>query len=188
MFEVERTMQPLAILQAQSVSFLRDLLAALPKAFTLTGPITFLGSLLGPPLILRPRLCRALALRVAILFALTLGARPVFTLTLLLRPLPVRSALWFCPPIWFALVLWLRSSIGLAARTGRFSAIAMLRLIAVRSVQLAAWRGAWPMRAAPARSARPVRHAASAGGATRSMCATSPGPTLPTATAFVRLS
>jgi len=101
------------------------------------------------------------------------------------------SALWFCPPtIWFALVLWLRSSIGFAAMSGRFSAIAMLGLIAARPVQLAVRRGpARPMHATPARSTRPVHSTASAGCATRSMHATaSSGPTLPSAPAFVRLS
>jgi len=187
MFEVERTMQPLAILQVQSVPFLRDLLAVLTQAFALTGPITLLRS----PLILRPRLCRALALCIAFLFSLTFGVRPVFTLALLLRrPLPVLSSLRFCPPIWFALVLWLRPSIGLAAMSGPFSAIAMLRLIAARPVQLAARRGpARPMHATRARSARPVHNTASTGCAARSMHPTaSPGPTLPGAAAFVRLS
>jgi len=42
MFEVERTMQPLTIRQAQSVPFLRDFLAALAEAFALTGPIALL--------------------------------------------------------------------------------------------------------------------------------------------------
>src|SRR5262249_23210951 len=77
-FEVERTMQPLTILQAQSVPFLRDFLAALAEAFALTGPI----ALLRPSLILRPRRCRALALRIAFLLTLTFGARPGFTLAL----------------------------------------------------------------------------------------------------------
>jgi len=182
MFEVERTMQPLAILQAQPVPFLSDLLAVFTKAFALAGPIT----LLRPPLILRPRLCRALALRIAFLFTPILGTRLVFTLALLLsRPLPVGGALWLCTPIGFALVLWLGSSIGLAALSGGFSAIAMLRLVAARFVQLTAWRGAaWPMHATPTRSARPVRRTPAAG----SMHATSsPRPTLPAA-AFVRLS
>src|SRR5215467_280779 len=100
MFEVEGTMQPLAILQAQPVSFLRDLLAVLAEAFLLTGPIT----LLRPSLVLRPRLCRALALRIAFLFTLTFGAPPVLP-PLLSRSLPVLCALWLCPPIWFALAL-----------------------------------------------------------------------------------
>jgi hypothetical protein len=74
--------------------------------------------------------------------------------------------------------------------SGRFSAIAVLRLIAARSVQLTARRGpARPMRATPARSARPVRHTAFAGRTARSMHTTaSPGPTLSGAAAFVRLS
>jgi len=187
MFEVEGTMQPLAILQAQPVPFLRDLLAVLTEAFLLTGPIT----LLCPSLVLRPRLCRALALRIAFLFTLTFGAPPVFTLApLLSRPLPVLSALWLCPPIWFALALRLRSSIRFAAMSGRFSAIAVLRLIAARSVQLTARRGpARPMHTTPTRSARPVHHTASAGRAARRMRTTaSPGPTLSGAAAFVLLS
>src|SRR5262252_18278 len=129
MFEVERTMQLLAILRAQSAPFLRNLLATLTEGFALTGSIT----LLRASLILRPRLCCALALRIAFLFTLPFGARLVFTLALLLsRPLPVLPTLWLCPPVWFAPLVWLRSSIGFAAMSGLFGAIAMLRLIAAR--------------------------------------------------------
>src|SRR5262249_58194430 len=61
MFEVESTMQALAILQAQSGPFLLDLLAALTEIAPI-GPIT----LLHPSLFLRrPRLGRAFALRIA---------------------------------------------------------------------------------------------------------------------------
>jgi hypothetical protein len=76
MFEVKGAMQPLSILHAQPVPFLRDLLAVLAEAFLLTGSI----ALLRPSLVLRPRLCRALALRrIAILLTLAFGAPPVFT-------------------------------------------------------------------------------------------------------------
>jgi len=171
MFEVESTMQPLAILQAQSGPFLLDLLAALTEIAPI-GPIT----LLHPSLLLRrPRLGRVLALRIAFLFSLTFGTRPLFAPALLLgRPLPVSR--WLGPPIGFG-VLRLRTSIGFAASSGRFSAITMLRLIGAWSAQLTARCAATarPMHAAATRSAGPVH-------------TTAAGPTLAGAAAFMLLS
>jgi hypothetical protein len=186
MFEVESTMHPLAILQAQSGPFLLDLLAALTEIAPI-GAIT----LLRPSLFLRrPRLGCVFALRIAFLFSLIFGTRPLFAPALLLgRPLPVLSARRLGPPIGFA-VLWLRASIGFAATSGRFSAITMLRLIAAWSAQLTARRAATarPMHAATTRSAGPVHTTASAGCAARRVRTAAAGPTLAGAAAFMLLS
>jgi hypothetical protein len=135
MLEIERAMQPFTILHAQARSFLLDLLVSLTKSIALTRPIT----LLGAPLLLRnllPR--RALALPIALLLALPIGLRLVFfpALPLLCRPLPLLIALRLRPPIWFGPALGLCPSVGLGATAGLFGAIAMLRLIPVRSAHL----------------------------------------------------
>jgi hypothetical protein len=149
MLEIERAMQPFAILHAQAGSFLLDVLLSLTKSTALTHPIT----LLGASLLLRSLLPRrALAFRVALLLALPIGLGLVFipARRLLCRPLPFLIALRFRPPIWLRPALRLCASVGFGAAARLFGAIAMLRLIPVWPAHLTPRGGAavWRMHAA----------------------------------------
>jgi hypothetical protein len=166
-------MQLIPILHAKTRARLFDLMVSLTKAVVLPGPITLLRASL---LLRNVLLFCALAFRIALLLALPIGSRLVFggpALLLLSRPPPFLIALRLCPPSWFGPVLRLCSSAGLGAIARWFSAVAVLRLIPVRSAQLATGRhtAAWRMHAA----AGPVHRA-------------TPWPAWANATALVRLS